>query len=609
MVLRPGPTVRRTVAQRRIRGQPKDSCRVDAVIVVIIMTANYFRAKPAKILPFLLLIGATAAGQPPDMRLPKKLVAIGWDHPDSQRLRGQLSSMEKRPFDGVVLEVMGHTPERKPVALQWAFGKDVWQQGWFREGVDQLRARKSTRFTDNFLTLLANPGDVDWFDDAGWQNIVEHWRIAAGLAREAGLRGIFFDPEPYAPPHSQFDYAAQPQCKQHSFDEYCVKARQRGREAMQAVAREYPQITLLCAFMNSINATATGRANPRLALATQGYGLYPAFIDGWLDAVPSTVTLVDGCESAYLYNSQQEYLEAAVLIKGACQELVSPENRAKYRAQVQVSFGIYLDAYWNPKDSEWKTWYIDGLGGPRVERLRANVTAALRAADEYVWVYGEKFRWWPTPNSSVRAESWPEALPGCERALRWARDPVDYARTEIDQGQQSRTLVNLIQNGDFSAETVKSPEGGEQRWREGDRPAGWDAWQKAGSKGTFTWDRQTGVSGKGSAKATQVADGCFLQSHRAEPGERYAVRAFCKKQGQGNAWLRVRWQTAEGGWIAEDLDKLIFREFPQGQWAELFGVAEVPAGVGRLVLLLGAGGQTTAGDAVWYDDVGLYKIR
>jgi len=35
---------------------------------------------------------------------------------------------------------------------------------------------------------------------------------------------------------------------------------------------------------------------------------------------------------------------------------------------------------------------------------------------------------------------------------------------------------------------------------------------------------------------------------------------------------------------------------------------EVPAGVGRLLLLLGAGGQSRMQDVVWYDDVGLRKI-
>src|SRR5207302_1841281 len=106
--------------------------------------------------------------------------------------------------------------------------------------------------------------------------------------------------------------------------------------------------------------------------------------------------------------------EAVVVLKGAAQELVSPENRAKYRAQVQIGFGIYLDAYRNPPTSPW---YIDGKGSPRVDRLQANLAAALRATDEYVWVRGEKARWWPSPKSEGAPPTWAEALPGSDKIM------------------------------------------------------------------------------------------------------------------------------------------------------------------------------------------------
>jgi hypothetical protein len=292
-----------------------------------------------------LLATTSVRPEPPDMRIRKKLIATGWDQPDSQRLLARLAEMEKRPFDGVVLEASGRTPEGRACPLRETFGKEERRREWFQSSVDQLRSCKFTRFTDNFAAVGANPGSVDWFDDEGWRQIVDHWRIAAWLAKQSGLKGLLFDPEPYTPPHSQFSYASQERRSRHSFKEYAAKARQRGRQVMQAVVEQYPGITIFCYFMNSVCATATGRADPGPALAAQGYGLYPAMIDGWLDAAPPTVTLVDGCESAYLYNSRQQFLESAVEIKGACQELLSPENRAKYRAQVQVGFGMYLDAY------------------------------------------------------------------------------------------------------------------------------------------------------------------------------------------------------------------------------------------------------------------------
>jgi len=558
---------------------------------------------------FTAVSGITESLSPAqDMRRPKKLIATGWDKADTGRLRQNLAEMEKRPFDGVVLEVNGQDDDGKRVPLRWAFQPGEWKREWFQAGIDDLRACQFRRFTDNFIQFNANPGNVDWFDDDGWRQIVDHWRIAAWVAKQSGVKGILFDPEPYAKPHAPFRYDAQPEREQHTFDEYYAKVRQRGREAISAVVEEYPDLVLFSYFMNSVCATATGHADPRRGLATLGYGLYPAFIDGWLDACPPTVTFVDGCESAYRYNATEQYLEAAVRIKGACQELVSPENRAKYRAQVQVSYGVYLDAYWNPKDSEWGRWYIDGLGGPRVERLRANVATALRAADEYVWIYGEKFRWWPTPNGRVNDETWPEALPGCEQALRFVRDPIDYGRTEMARLEAAGELANLALNGDFGLETVTDAEGRELRWREGGTPAGWSTWQEADSKGTFTWDRESGTSAPGAARAANVAGGCFLQGFPVQPGERYAVRALRKLQGQGAASIRVRWQTPESAWTLESQDQLIFSEGAPDEWGEMFGVVQVPEGVGRLVILLGVRGQTGEKDVIWYDDVGLLKL-
>ena len=79
--------------------------------------------------------------------------------------------------------------------------------------------------------------------------------------------------------------------------------------------------------------------------------------------------------------------------------------------------------------------------------------------------------------------------------------------------------------------------------------------------------------------------------------------------GRGQASIRVRWQTSEGGWTLEGLDQLIFCPSKTNDWSELFGVVEVPDGVGRLVILLGVKGQKSPDDVVWYDDVKLYQLK
>ena len=59
----------------------------------------------------------------------------------------------------------------------------------------------------------------------------------------------------------------------------------------------------------------------------------------------------------------------------------------KYQTQVLCGFGLYLDMYTTPTNSPW---YFGETGGSRLNHLRSNFAQALDAAQEYVWVYGEK---------------------------------------------------------------------------------------------------------------------------------------------------------------------------------------------------------------------------
>lgn len=579
-----------TTVALRSRGAAGRSC-IGAVSVAAVFAAA------------LAALSAACAGAEPR----KKAVATGWDQPDLKHLLENQEEIEKRPFDGVVCHLFAKNEAGKVVwSLRTPVSPEPWQREWFDDTVRKLQSLKWKRFTDNFLNVDANPGNVDWFDDAAWQRIADKWRIIAHLARFGGFRGICFDPEPYYPPAALFSYRAQPQRNEHTFAEYCAKARQRGREMMRALTAEYPDITLLCYFLNSVNAAAARQGDPQPALAAAGYGLLPALLDGWLDEAPATVKIIDGCESAYLYNSVEQYLEAAVSIKGECQRLVSPENRAKYRAQVQVGFGIYLDAYWNPPGSPW---YIDGKGGSRLDRLRDNLRTALRVADEYVWVYGEKHRWWPTANRSVNATTWPEVLPGVERFINLARDPLGWAAARLESLGSAADEANLLRNGRFSQTSITDASGKTVQWQQGRPPVGWSTWQREKSRGTFAWDRDEGCGDKGSARCSGVDDGCFLQSIEVKPGEIYVAAAMRKLAGAGEACLRVRWQTPDGKWTAEVSDVVAWSSEPRDKWGRLLAVAEVPPGAGRLVVLLLARGQRSPDDIAWFDGAGVWKLE
>ena len=183
----------------------------------------------------------------------KKLIHGGWERPDSSDLLQYLREIEKTPYDGVILMLQGRDDEQKPVYVQKAFEAVPWKREWFLKNIDDLKKVRSTRLVHDFVRIATNPGNVDWFDDEGWAQIIDHWRIAAWIAKEGNLKGICFDAEPYSRPFFQMKYKAQAHRDQYTFEQYETKARERGRQVMEAIRSEYPGMTLFTFFMNSYN--------------------------------------------------------------------------------------------------------------------------------------------------------------------------------------------------------------------------------------------------------------------------------------------------------------------------------------------------------------------
>jgi hypothetical protein len=159
-----------------------------------------------KTIQFLLLAmacSAAIAGEGSTL-LPKKLIMTGWDSPDTAQFRRDIRSMEQWPFDGAVIYAQGLGSDGRRFDARAAFNTDHWGSACFSNAWADLEAARSDKLTDNFLIFGGNPGNVDWFDDAGWKEIREHCRLLARLAHEGGLRGLLFDPEPYTEPYTQF---------------------------------------------------------------------------------------------------------------------------------------------------------------------------------------------------------------------------------------------------------------------------------------------------------------------------------------------------------------------------------------------------------------------
>ncbi|HYG34088.1 MAG TPA: hypothetical protein VEC99_04860, partial [Clostridia bacterium] len=113
-----------------------------------------------------------------------RLIATGWDSPSAARFRAELADFEKwGVFDGTTIAPTRRLADGKVVDTRNAFSREHWEWSEFAECVRDLKAAQPRQAINNFLFLYANPGDVDWFDDAGWREIVDHWRLLARAAR------------------------------------------------------------------------------------------------------------------------------------------------------------------------------------------------------------------------------------------------------------------------------------------------------------------------------------------------------------------------------------------------------------------------------------------
>ena len=514
------------------------------------------------------------------------LIVTGWDSPDAAQFRQHVGEFEKwGVFDGTNISPTRRLIGGEKADAKDAFSREPWKWEEFAEALADLRAAKPTTCRETFLTLYSNPGDVDWFDDAGWREIANHWRLLARLAKQGGLRGVLFDAEPYTKPHSQFRFSSQPERAKHTYTEYRAKARERGREIMRALGDEFPEATIFAYRLFSDLLPLLDSGNLARALEPDVYGLLPAFVDGWMDVSPPGLTIVEGTEDiGYRANSAAQYNAAFTRQRLRLPEFLALENREKFSRCLRIGQSLYLDAHVNPPENPW---HIDRTGSTPAGRLAANLASAFAASDGIVWLYGEQARWWPGGDS--KAKSWPEKLPGAINAIRRAKDPAKFASSFFASKNQR---ANLLLHGDFSDAKADT-----------NLPDGWFEWQDDDSHGKI-------ACAEGRLTISGAREGVVGFNVITKPGAVLGARLRLKSMGAGHGSLLVRWRDEAGKWMSAAHDARFFasNSTDADGWNEITGVVEVPQNAGQAVFMMVANSQSSFQDRCEFDDAELVVI-
>lgn len=377
------------------------------------------------------MLGQMVWAQPGRLPATKKLIEYGWDVPTPAYVKDHIQEMEKRPFDGVIMRLAGRGRGN-------IFMGGRWDPKDFERDREALAAIKWDKFRHNFLMMYA-ASEQDWFSDEDWANVLHNVRIMAECARAGGCH-LAFDAEPYG--KNPWAYAEQKHAKEKSYAEYAAKARQRGRQFIETIQSVLPDSVLLTLFTFSIfpGQMEQEPAKREESLKRHEYGLYLPFLHGMLEGLGPRMTITDGNEPAYYYDSSEKYFSAYHMMRQRALNLVPPELVPKFQTNTQASQALYVDYVfakvpWPNIPARFMT------PEEQAKWFEHNVYWALRTTDEFVWLYSEKMNWWTNT----------DLPPGLEQAVINAREAIAQNRglgfdiRELMKNVQARREAEIAQ--------------------------------------------------------------------------------------------------------------------------------------------------------------------
>jgi len=347
-------------------------------------------------------------------RLRKKVVEYGWDVPYPDFVQQNIREMEKRPFDGIIFRTKEYNH---------AFDIRLWKQADLQPQLDILAQIKWQKFTDNFLTLYAaNNWNMDWFNDEHWNTIVENMKLFSLAVHSGHCVGVCFDPEPYGT--DPWVYPGP--YKDKSFEQVADQVRRRGRQFITALQEHTPELKVLSFFQMGFFGDIVDEPDPKTRqekLSKKWMVLLSAFCIGMLEGASPGTILIDGNESAYYYESPNDYYYAYHLIRQRAHTLVPEGLRKKYNSQVQVGMALYIDQTLGKRTVQTTGHFL--TPDQQLKFFEHNVYYALTTSDEYIWCYSERMNWWLPPEKAGKDNILP---PGVEEALVSARQKYQQGK-------------------------------------------------------------------------------------------------------------------------------------------------------------------------------------
>ena len=317
----------------------------------------------------------------------KKVILYGWGSPTPAAAKQKEQAFENAFFDGATFR---HSGARE------VFTHQALPRGAFDQDIADLKALNSSKLADSFLRMQVKADERwDWTSESDWQAFESNLRNYVRTAKEGGLEGILFDPEPYG--FNIWNPETQP--SKASFEALEGITKQRGADFIRILREEYPGVTvfslkLLSARLNFLNDNPSPAELRARVKDDTTLGLWFGFVNGMLNELDNKVTLVDGNQQAYRYFTAEQFDEGMKAIDTVLPQAFLDADNVHNIKKVRVANAVFVDGVLNLHKTPRYTGYYYNNDGERQKQLEHNIYHSLRTSDDYAWLYVETGNWW-----------------------------------------------------------------------------------------------------------------------------------------------------------------------------------------------------------------------
>ena len=344
----------------------------------------------------LILGGRNVSASPRVASNPaKSLIYAGWYGnvmPTPSFIQANRAFLESQPFNGLAvymrnsaMSINATTGIMKPTPMTYETISSV---------LAPISGMASPTLRDNFALVMGTQ-PPDFFDS--WSVPIQNFRNLAAAVRDAGLRGVMFDNEQYFSPWG--DYPTGVDYPTKTLAQYQAQAVLRGRQVMEAMVAEFPEIVVL-----TLHGPYISEPDAPSGLFPQwqsGNELLGPFFAGFQEGASRAGQNVDGGElydlrTAAEFEDSYDWRRHTMPSSSVDSKFLSAEARSTWSTSVSISYGVY------------DCPFAGRSMNPSV--LTSTLSNALKRADRWVWFYAEDNTFLLPPNQGGASTTWIEAV-------------------------------------------------------------------------------------------------------------------------------------------------------------------------------------------------------